>query len=296
MTTAIGINEASENALAGPPSAKEAVEFHEGFGRVEALIRAVPTDDLEPVTLDIPSLCTTVIGAFPEIVALEGALEGLLSFDASHVPRLRDYALGLAHTHTGYKFAAGSSSNVAELAAECAATRDRLHDDAVAAAGRNLLDPAQVAKVQGGNAYRTIAFDVAGLVKLFLDRWPAIEGKTAVELSELEDARRKASALVTALGLREQAAPVPNEESTLRQQAYTLLVRSYNDTREAIAFVRRKEGDVDDIAPSLYAGRGRRAAVVEEVVPTQVVASKPEPVPALEVPVGFPGSSPLKAK
>jgi hypothetical protein len=77
-----------------------------------------------------------------------------------------------------------------------------------------------------------------------------------------------------------------------------LLVRAYNDTRSVIAFVRRAQGDVDEITPSLYAGRGRRTTSEEVITPAKVIAldgqAEPSPTPAGNgVPVGYPGSSPL---
>lgn len=238
-------------------------------------------------------------------MVLREHLLGLKTFDVSMVDHLRDYALALAHLHGDYRAAGGGVDNVGELAAQCLELRDRLHADATALAKRNLLDGKRVAKLRGGNSYRMIAFDTVGLVGLFLEKWDTLAGKTAVEMQELELARSKASRLVASLGLREQASPTPNELTTLRQQAYTLLVRSYNDTRDAIAFVRRKQGDVDGIAPSLYAGRGRRTTTEEVVGPAPVVTQEQEQEPdtelepttaptAISVPVGFPGSSPIK--
>lgn len=298
-------NDQNPNAPEPQPSPEDLLQFHLGYSRVEAKIRAVPIDKMEAITLEIPSTCSTVMGAFPEIQAHRPELEQLYTFDISQVDSLQDLALALAHLHSEYRASGGASDNVAELAAQCLEIRDRMHDDATALAGRKLLDKGRVDKLHGGNGYRFIAFDITGLVGLFLEQWDNIEGKTAVEKPELDEARKKAAQLVAALGLREQSAPVPNETAQLRQQAYTLLVRSYTDTRDALAFVRRAQGDVDRIAPSLFAGRGRRATTPEEVVtPAAVPAAQPgvEPsvtlpiTPAVTVPVGFPGSSPLRAK
>lgn len=41
-----------------------------------------------------------------------------------------------------------------------------------------------------------------------------------------------------------------------RQRTFTLLVRSYDQIRRALSYLRWNEGDVDRIAPSLWAGRG----------------------------------------
>ena len=43
-----------------------------------------------------------------------------------------------------------------------------------------------------------------------------------------------------------------------RLRAFTLLVRSYDAVRRAIAYLRWRQGDSDHFAPSLWAGRGGR--------------------------------------
>ncbi len=280
------------------PASQDPVQFHLGFERVRALLTSVSIDSLEPINLEVPATCATVIGAYPEIIELRPQLESLSTFDISHVDNLRDYALALGHTHSEHRSEGGTSDKVSVLAAKCLDNRDLFHADATALAKRGLLDESRVAKLRGGNSYRMIAFDVIGLTGLFLSSWETIKDKTALTQAEMEEARTAANQLVSAIGLREQAEPATSEVSLLRQQAYTLLVRAYNETRDAIAFIRRAEGDVDRIAPSLYAGRGRRVAteVVTPASPATPVATAPTEVantPANNIPVGFPGSSPF---
>ncbi len=66
--------------------------------------------------------------------------------------------------------------------------------------------------------------------------------------------------MLTILGEREQGASrVPAAEMRLR--ALTDLVRRYDEVRRMVTYLRWREGDADDIAPSLYARRlGRKAA------------------------------------
>jgi len=292
-------NDSTNVTLDLAPASQDEAQFHLGFERVEALVRAVPAEDLEPINLEVPSTVATVLGAYPEIVALRPELLGLSTFNVFQIDRLRDFALALGHTHAEFRAAGGTADNVGAQAAECLEIRDRFHADATALAKRGLVDEARVSKLRGGNSYRMIAFDIVGLAAVFLERWPAIAGKTALETTEIEDARRKANQLVAAIGLREQAEPAVSEVSRLRQQAYTLLVRAYNDTRDAIAFVRRAQGDVDKIAPSLYAGRARRSGSAENATapspaaPPVAALEDDATSPAIALPVGFPGGSPI---
>ena len=61
--------------------------------------------------------------------------------------------------------------------------------------------------------------------------------------------------LLEAVSERDRAAVAAKDVKVIRQQAFTLFVRTYNDVRRAIAYVRGKQGDADQIAPSLYKGR-----------------------------------------
>ncbi len=273
-------------------------QFHLAYERLEPVINAVSEDDLEPINLDIPSAVATVLGAEPEVRPLRTSLAALATFDIENVDQLRDRALALGHTHTQVRIAGGEVDDTDELVEAMVDARDRFHTDASALVRRGLLDAERVNKLRGGNSHRMIAFDVIGLVALFLENWDRISGKTAMDVGELEDARAQANRLVVAVGLREQGPTQRNAAALVRQKAYTLFVRAYNETRQAVAFVRRREGDVDDITPSLYAGRGKRPPEPPIVVPEPTPrVSEPDAgaddAATTEVPVGFPGAPPF---
>ena len=66
-----------------------------------------------------------------------------------------------------------------------------------------------------------------------------------------------------------------------RPRAFTLLLlRTYEEARSAIGYLRRREGDAESIAPSLWANKGRRK-VTEAATDTpawQPAANSPTPV------------------
>jgi hypothetical protein len=62
---------------------------------------------------------------------------------------------------------------------------------------------------------------------------------------------------------------VPADAIQIRQRLFTLFVTAWDQVRRALGFLRWNEDDVDDIAPSLYAGRARRK--------TDVPPEPPEP-------------------
>src|SRR5688500_269126 len=79
-------------------------------------------------------------------------------------------------------------------------------------------------------------------------------------------------------------------ENDHRKRAYTLLVRSYNEVRRVISFLRWHDGDAEDIAPSLHtAGRAARRSDEE-------AAEEPEPAAApTGSPVAVQGANPAVA-
>jgi len=81
----------------------------------------------------------------------------------------------------------------------------------------------------------------------------------------------------TLLGTRKSKQKTRLEWACWRQRAFTLLIKRYEEVRRAVLFVRCCEGDADSIAPSLWAGRGRRNRKTTQ--PT-ASASEPEAAPA----------------
>lgn len=281
-------------------------QLHLGFDRVRAVIEALPTSDLEAVNLPVGSVVQTVLGTYPEIVLLRDELRKFGALDMQSVDNLRDYALALGYAHTLYRIAKGTPDT--QLVKDLFNIRERFHADAAPLVLRGLLDAAQVTVLKSGNNHQGLAYDVIGLCELFLANWDKFAGKLLLEKAEIDSARLAANRLLSALGAKEQGPSVNAEVSVLRQKAFTLLLRTYNDVRAAVAFIRRREADVDSIVPSLYANRGRRynnsgsedsetenlqdeiaasaslnAAVASAFAPAQAAGGP-------QVPVGFPGA------
>jgi hypothetical protein len=289
-----------------PVQESDAAEFAAGFQRVEAEIRAVEERDLVPINVDVQSAVATVLGALPGIRALRDTFARLFGFDLARFDKLRDYTLALGHAHGMYRAAATPTDGFTALAESVMNLRDILEADAVALAKRKILDQAQVTKLTGGAGYKNIAFEVVGLVGLIREHWDAINGRSALQKDELEQAGKLAQQLVIAIGVKEQAPAVLNAATGTRQRAFTLFTNAYDDVRRAVTYLHWGDDKVNEIAPSFFAGRGGRgtpddptppntgtpatAAPVAITVPS-VAASAPGVASA---PQGMPGSSPFK--
>jgi hypothetical protein len=106
------------------------------------------------------------------------------------------------------------------------------------------------------------------------------------------------SELVPIIGLTDQAPATLGESASIRQKAFALFVRTYENARRAVLYLRSEAGDGDDIAPSLYANRARRKPNEDEPAPppppsdpAAVEASEPQFHNAAGLPIGNPFST-----
>jgi hypothetical protein len=259
----------SNNTPAASTTQPQAKDFQEAFDRVEAEIRALPESALIPVNLDVPSAVATALGALPEILAFRERLTALKDVDTTRLDKLRDYGFALLHTQTAYRGATGPADPIGGMAEELFAIRDQLFSDAQTLGKRKLLDLTRVEKYRSGLGFKNLALDVNGLVQILRENAGAIAGKTAVTAAELDHAAELAGTIIVAVGVKEQSPAVTSAITLVRQQAFTLFVNAYDALRRGISFLRWNEGDVDTIAPSLYAGRtGRKPTEPDATDPT----------------------------
>lgn len=103
--------------------------------------------------------------------------------------------------------------------------------------------------------------------------------------SELDQAETLANRLEIALGVKEQGPAGAPEASHTRNKAFHVFLKAYDAARRVVTFLRWNEGDVDSIAPSLYAGRFSRKTEVAD----ETAAEAPAPAQPVATPVAAPG-------
>lgn len=125
--------------------------------------------------------------------------------------------------------------------------------------------------------------------------------------ADLENAAKLAATFANALGEREKGPASTSDSSELRIRAYTQMVITWDEIRRVITFLRWHQGDVDAVAPSLWAGRGRRSdesertatPVVAGPTPAQPTTPATPATPVVTPPAtppiapGLPGASPF---
>jgi hypothetical protein len=240
-------------------------------------ITALPDDRAVAVNIDIVSAVTSLLGMLPELRSLRPQIqEELPKFDLGRFDKLQQYALALSHANTVHRGTFTPKGSIADQGAELTAIRDRLYTTAQALVSFGLMDASQIKDCKKAVGYRPTAADVLMLVEAFKEKWSNIEGKAPVTLPALHDAGNRALELLNAVGLKEQGPVSSSEAATLRQKAFGLFLRAYEDARRAVTYLRHYAGDADEIIPSLYTNRGNRRTRDDA---TDDVASSATPAP-----------------
>jgi hypothetical protein len=195
----------------------------------------------------------------------EQIVKELPAFDIKWVDQLEDYALALRFAHAAYQTATQAPDDLAALSEQAVALRERLLADARALSLHNLLDPRKLESLKGANGIKNVAQDLQMLSQILQDSWQQIQGKTATGAEDLATASRIGTRITRIVGLREQGPGKENAAVQQRERVFALAMRAYDETRAAITFVRRKEGDTESIAPNLYTGKARYRAPVKPI-------------------------------
>jgi len=278
--------ESGTPSVGAPTPPLPTVHYLAAYEQALPAAQALDPEQLIAVNIDVPTAITTAVGVLPGILALrERVAKELPAFDVKHFDQLETYALATAQAHAAYLGSSAPPQALLELSDRGVALRDLLYSDALALANRGLISGEKLTDFKSNVGYKNLAFDLLGLANVLRESWDRIASKTALQMSEIDEATLISEYLVRAVAGKEQAPVVTAEQAQLRQRNFTLFARAYDQVRRAISFLRWEEDDVDSIAPSLYAGRntGRRKST-DPKVGTDVPA--PETVPTPVSPAG----------
>jgi hypothetical protein len=182
-----------------------------------------------------------------------------LDFDA--IERLGDYTQALYYLHLMTTPGEGASAALPALLAEATPLRALLLSSAENLALFGCVSAERVAAIRSGSGHVDTAEDLGRLVRLFREGSPELIAKTPVTGGMLERAGELSFQIVAALGRRKVGTDGAGEPSRLEEhkaRAFRLVVRTYDQARRGLSFLRWHEGDVDALAPSIFAGRRRK--------------------------------------
>lgn len=283
----------------------------EAYQRVLPEAMALNADSLSTINVDVPSAIITALGVNEKLPAYADQLQTLPEFPADMFTKFQDLLLALFVAQSRYTFATTPPENLPDLLDQASAQRDIMIAEGKTLIVRGLLPANALSELTGTHGYKNVAFDLSGLAQLFKAAWPSVQGKTGLQQAEIDQADQLALQLAAAVGHREGSPVSVTEATNIRQRVFTLFVTKYDQLRRAMVFLRWNEGDVDDIVPSLYAGRQSSSAQKKAATDAKAAANATEtpnnsanapttstattPDTDHKVPVGYPGSSPLTA-
>jgi len=273
----------------------------ESFKRLEARIRSVPQEELIQLNIDGTYAVTIVLGAAPRLVALRERMTPLADLvDLALIDDAAALGYAFSYANADYVRASTPIESLPALRDEGEKLRDLMMASKTVLEKHGLVQGDYLEALKGAPGYRNLSHDLSALVRFYRDNWAQIAGKTPLALSDVDRASVIAGRLLTGASVR-QGTPAEIEASALlRQQAFTLFVKAYDEVRRVVTFLRWKEDDADEIAPSIYTGRnnGGRRKTPREQPPVEPAGATPPPAatpptPASDVPAGHLGSSPF---
>lgn len=261
------------------PAPKSALDERRPF------LLAMSEEDVErQPKVDASVAAETVIGVVPRILHLR---DGIVAQFGAPAGTLVDDLLVVARATKQADVEcdlSAVSGDLSPLEAEVRKEHTLLFTDGQSLANRGVIDPQRLELARGTQGYRTLIHNTMLIVGLLREYWPTIAGQTPLTAADLDRAEAKATRMLSVLGERDMGSNrIPSAE--LRLRALTALVNHYDDVRRMVGFLRWKEADADEIAPSLYARRpGRRGS--DEPTTDQPASPQPVTPPAVVQPAG----------
>ncbi|HEU4409168.1 MAG TPA: hypothetical protein VFS43_28175 [Polyangiaceae bacterium] len=252
------------------------MSFTEGaaaYERIRGALDAVRAEELGVIRATPTVAVAVVFGALPNIEARLGEIrEATPRLDFDELGRLRDYTQALYYLHLMTTPAEGAAADLPALLAEASPLRARLLSMAETLALFEHVSAERVADIRSGSGHLDTAEDLGALVRLFRELDPALAAKTPVSEAMLERAGELSFQIVAALGRRKvgsDGAGVPSRLEDDKARAFRLMVRTYDQARRALRFLRWSEGDADALAPSIFSGRRRHPGAPEGEAPEE---------------------------
>ena len=245
-------------AESGAPAASPPNAAADAFTKIEPELESTEALDAAHLPADFGAAVNAAMAAVPRIEEhRDGIVDQLPKHPIDLLDKLATYAQAAWYAHLVHAYSSNGPEVAKALIEEATKLRDGLLIAAEALAHRNLLDADAVAHIRKGSGNADTAGDLVALAALFKESWGKVNSKTAVERNEIDRAAELGPAVLVALHAKKHAGK-PVDTETQRARAFTLLVHAYDACRQALTYLRWKEGDADTIAPSLTKKRPGR--------------------------------------
>ena len=215
--------------------------------------------------LDIAAAAGTAEGTAAKLVAHRAALVEEFGEAAGELVDALPIVADAARQADVAVHATPLSSDLSAMHDQVRAEHQLLITDATSLANRKLIDAQRLEPARDVQGYQNVLRSLLILIYVLREQWAAIEAYTPLTMADLKRAEAVAKKLSSAINIRDNGVVrVPAVE--LRSRAGTKLVRTYEELRRKMSYLRWYHGDVDMLIPSLWANRGRKARANDDVV------------------------------
>lgn len=229
-----------------------------------AMLALAASKDLTPIAMDTTSMVVAVLKSLPRLGPMRDAIVGLPDVDARSIDELEASAHALVWANVQYQMATRPPERLAAVYERANELRSQLHPAVMLLVNRGLVDGRELAGYTGMKGYKLVAADLALLAGVLRKEWAKLHQKTPVTPDEVQEASRLGLEILAMVAERAGSPVVVAEANRMRAAAYNLLLQRYREVRAAVQFLRRREDDADELAPSLFAGRGHKSDASDE--------------------------------
>ncbi|HWB78863.1 MAG TPA: hypothetical protein VG755_28070 [Nannocystaceae bacterium] len=256
----------------------------QAFEHLRDEIAAVPEDQLIQISADISVAHEIARAAADRIDDLMPELVKLSGLDLHRIRKLRVYAAACEHSHVLAASPDEDDVRLRRLLDEAVKLRRTLLSTASLLVVVGELSEDRVAAIPSGIGHVETARAIEMLGVLFEQIWDRVESRIPVTAEMVERAPVLAYELHGLLGAnRVEPIAKASDAQRMQQRAFTLLVQVYDECRSAVAYLRRREGDAELYAPSLFVKK-RRRPTAPEIEPPETEESETTPtVPSTTV-------------
>jgi hypothetical protein len=251
----------------------------EAFDRLLPALRAIPADQVKKPKVDLTIAGGRVLAALPRFNKYAADLKALPHTSAQLIDELGDRALAMLWAYSSYRGVPQEPSSLPALFDRGSELRKRLLAAADFLVADGKLPASFVAEVREGSGYADLARDLLALGGLFESRERTAQLDAIAPKALVDEGLEVAGRMAVAVGARGQAGAAEEPEVVqMRDRTYTYFSEAFDEARTGLAYLRAKQGDADEILPSVFAGR--RTATREEV-PAPAPAPAPTPTDSL---------------
>lgn len=237
------------------------------------------------ITIDVTAAALRVLevsdgwGAYAARIAALPASE----VDHEQLANIESFALATLQADAEYLTLTTPADDLFDCLKEGARLRETLCSEAAILVRCRLLPANVLDRIERGWGYVQVALGLNAVVLLLTKHWPELQGKTAITSQELEVGSLLAEKMFENCARRREKHPLQRAAAKLRAQAFSTLVRAYEEMRRCLEYLEPQR--FDELAPSLYRHRARPVARKQRsapkptaVVPTAAHQTTPDPI------------------